>query len=88
MSKMVLRRTVGPKGQVVIPKEMRDALGLRIGTVVAFELQGSSIVLRPEIKPEEYVDYYSTTESKKFSEEVDVKRVIEEEVLRRVALHR
>ncbi len=53
-----------------------------------FELQGSSIILRPEIKPEEYVDYYSTTESKKFSEEVDVKRVIEEEVLRRVALHR
>ena len=34
---------VGPKGQVVIPKEMRDRLGLRPGDPVRFELDGASV---------------------------------------------
>ena len=34
---------VGPKGQVVIPKPMREALGLRPGDRVDFELDGESV---------------------------------------------
>ncbi len=34
---------VGPKGQVVIPKPMRDALGLRPGDEVAFHLDGRTV---------------------------------------------
>lgn len=40
------RRTVGPKGQVVIPKPLRDALGLRPGDDVAFVLDGDTVLLR------------------------------------------
>ncbi len=37
------RRTIGPKGQVVIPKEIRDKLGLREGVEVIVELRGDEI---------------------------------------------
>ncbi|MEM2135255.1 MAG: AbrB/MazE/SpoVT family DNA-binding domain-containing protein [Candidatus Jordarchaeaceae archaeon] len=35
---MICRRVIGPKGQVVIPKEIRDVLGLREGSEVLVEL--------------------------------------------------
>ena len=38
---------VGPKGQVVIPKEMRDELGLRPGDEVDFELSESGVLVEP-----------------------------------------
>ena len=36
---------VGAKGQVVIPKEMRERAGLRPGSDVEFELDGERILL-------------------------------------------
>ena len=38
---------VGAKGQVVIPKDIRDRLGLHPGSVVHFTLDGERIVLVP-----------------------------------------
>jgi len=38
--------TVTRKGQVTIPKGVRDELGLRAGTVVEFEIEGNSVRLR------------------------------------------
>jgi len=37
---------VGEKGQVTIPKELRDQLGIGAGSEVAFELCGDHIVVR------------------------------------------
>lgn len=37
---------VGEKGQVTIPKELRDALGIGPGTEVRFELEGDALRLR------------------------------------------
>lgn len=37
---------VGPKGQVVIPKEMRDQLGIRPGDRVSFWCDGDSVSVR------------------------------------------
>lgn len=37
---------VGEKGQVTIPKEFRDGLGIGNGTEVAFERQGEQLIVR------------------------------------------
>lgn len=39
--------TMTSKGQVTIPKSIRDQLGLRQGTRVAFAVEGDHAVLRP-----------------------------------------
>jgi len=38
---------IGAKGQVVIPKDLRDRLGLHPGAAVDFALDGERIVLLP-----------------------------------------
>lgn len=38
---------VGPKGQVVIPKAMRDRLGLHPGDEVAFTLSDGAVLVEP-----------------------------------------
>jgi len=38
--------TVSSKGQVTVPKDVRDRLGLRTGTVVEFEITGAGVLLR------------------------------------------
>lgn len=38
---------VGPKGQVVIPKELRDELGIEPGDEVSFWRDGDHVALRP-----------------------------------------
>lgn len=43
---MAEQRTMTVKGQVTIPKDVRDALGLRPGEPVAFERDGDRVYLR------------------------------------------
>ena len=38
---------VGPKGQVVIPKAMRDQLGIAPGDEVEFALEGDAVRVEP-----------------------------------------
>lgn len=38
---------VGAKGQVVIPKELRDSLGIEPGDEVSFWRQGDHVAVRP-----------------------------------------
>lgn len=38
---------VGPKGQVVIPKPLRDQLGIEPGDEVVFWLDGDHVAVRP-----------------------------------------
>ena len=80
-------KNVGPKGQVLIPKHIRDALGLKPGVDVNIEVRGEEIVItKPRIEGS-YTEYYTATHSPKLKELVDVKRIIIEEVAQRHALH-
>ncbi len=44
---------VGPKGQVVIPKAMREELGIEPGDEVDFELVDGGVVVRRAVRPVE-----------------------------------
>ena len=50
---MVLQATVSTKGQLVIPTELREQLGIRPGTRVAMVRDGNRIILEPV--NEEYI---------------------------------
>ena len=43
---MILTMRVTEKGQVTIPKDLRDALGIGAGTEVVFERRGDGALLR------------------------------------------
>lgn len=82
----MLKKIVGQKGQVVIPKHMRDALGLKAGVDVTIEIRGKEIVIgRPKTEGS-YTDYYISTISPKLREPVDIKKIIEDEVDQRHAV--
>lgn len=38
--------TISSKGQITVPKRIRDRLGLRTGTTVEFELTDTGVLLR------------------------------------------
>ena len=42
----IMTSTISSKGQITVPKDVRDRLGLRPGTVVEFELTGKGVLLR------------------------------------------
>ena len=79
-------KNIGPKGQVLIPKRIRDALGLKPGVEVTIEIRGEEIVLsKPKVEGS-YTEYYATTKAPKLKASVDVKKIIEEEVSERHGL--
>lgn len=41
-----MKSTISSKGQVTVPAEVRERLGLRAGTVVSFELRDDGVLLR------------------------------------------
>lgn len=82
----MLRRIVGPKGQVVIPESMRRALGIKPGSNVILEMREEEVVIRPELKPREFVEYYTKTYAKKLRKGVDVKKIIVSEGMERFGL--
>jgi AbrB family looped-hinge helix DNA binding protein len=47
-----MKTTVSEKGQITIPKRLRDRLGLRPGTVLDFEEEGGRIVGRKMLPPD------------------------------------
>jgi AbrB family looped-hinge helix DNA binding protein len=48
-----MTHTIGAKGQVVIPKQLRDALEIQPGQEVVFERRGDDVLVRkaPAAKP-------------------------------------
>lgn len=47
----MIKIKVSSKGQVVIPKEIRDKLGIKPGTILNVSIEGKRIVLEPALEP-------------------------------------
>jgi len=74
-----LRKRIGPKGQILIPKPIRDALGLHPGVEVMIEVRGDEVIItKPKIEGS-YTEYYISTRSPKLKKLVDLKKIILEE---------
>jgi len=74
-----MRRKLGSKGQVVVPKEIRERLGLGAGSTLTFEVSGDTILLRPEPTPEEIVQRFLSVKGRKRRKLVDWKSVLDDE---------
>jgi AbrB family looped-hinge helix DNA binding protein len=70
------RKNIGQKGQVVIPKQLRDAMGLKPGVEVILEIRGDEIVIsKPKVEGS-YTEYYTTTQAPKLKKVVNLKAII------------
>jgi len=52
---MIIKREIGEKGQVVIPKDIRNFLGLEKGEKVVFEVKDREVILKKEQDVEEFL---------------------------------
>jgi len=67
------------KGQIVIPKEIRDALGIKPGSILNIRLEGKRIVLEPAPPPPDI--FVELGESEKILQEA---RRVDEEKMKRL----
>ncbi|MBI2581368.1 AbrB/MazE/SpoVT family DNA-binding domain-containing protein [Candidatus Woesearchaeota archaeon] len=56
--RVLVKRTVGARGQVVLPIDIREQLGLREGTEITFEAKQGEIVIKPAKTPQEIVEEF------------------------------
>lgn len=61
---MNIKRTLGEKGQVVVPKDIREHLGIKPGSEVIFEVRGNEAVIRPSKSPREIVEDFCSLRKK------------------------
>lgn len=54
---MQQRARVTSKGQITVPKEIRDALGVRAGDSLIFEVENGGAKVRVVRKPVSFADY-------------------------------
>lgn len=62
---MLVKRTVGARGQIVLPIDIREQLGLREGTEITLEAKGSEVVIKPAKTPQEIVEEFCNISSKR-----------------------
>jgi|GEM_PF-611133 AbrB family looped-hinge helix DNA binding protein len=84
---MVRIRTVGKKGQVTIPKDIRDKYGLKKGEKVIFEERGDEIIMKPEKSGRELVNELASVVEKKSKapEPEELKRIYYEQIEERLS---
>lgn len=74
---MRLKSKVGPKGQAVIPKVVRDILGIAPGDEVFFEIGDKEAKVKPAKGRSSVSELIAIVPSKsKISKDIDVKKLI------------
>jgi len=77
---MELERSVGSKGQVVIPMDVRKKMGIKPGSDVVFEVEDNKIVIKRKMTPKEIVEDFANVPKKvKGLNAKKIKAILEEE---------
>ncbi len=74
---MIIKREIGEKGQVVIPKDIREHLGLNIGANILFEVKGDEIIIRKEDAARIVEDFFNTPKIKNKISAKELKNIYE-----------
>lgn len=83
---MEIRMRMGRKGQLVIPKIIREFLGVGPGDEVIMEVRGKEVLIKPKMDPEKFVEDFCSRGGKKLTEKIDLERMLEGEVEERLVL--
>lgn len=76
---MIIIRQLGEKGQVVIPKDVREILGLKERENIVFEIKDKEVNIKKEQDPEEFlVDFLNMPKPKKNLTLKDLREIEEE----------
>jgi AbrB family looped-hinge helix DNA binding protein len=75
---MIVQRKIGPKGQVVIPKDIRILLGLKEGSIINFEVVGDKVFINASLTPSKFIEEFIKT-PKKMKEKIDIKKQLSEQ---------
>ncbi|MCS7138760.1 MAG: AbrB/MazE/SpoVT family DNA-binding domain-containing protein [Crenarchaeota archaeon] len=84
---MRIKRKIGPKGQVVIPKVIREALGIQPGDEIIMEVREKELLMKPGLDPEEFVEEFCSPGRKKLTRKMDLEKIMEGEAEDRIVLH-
>ncbi|MBS3080607.1 AbrB/MazE/SpoVT family DNA-binding domain-containing protein [Candidatus Pacearchaeota archaeon] len=77
---MIFEREIGEKGQVVIPKDIREYLNLHPKEKILFEIKGDEVVIRKEGDPEEFLkDFLNVPGKEKKGSIKEIKKTILEQ---------
>lgn len=55
---MLVKRTIGARGEVVLPKDIREQFGFKPGTDIAFEARENEVAIKPAKTPQEIVEEF------------------------------
>jgi len=72
-------RPIGDKGQVVIPKEIRDMFHLTSGTRLFFEVNNNRIIITPHYS-DTFLEEFLSVVHEKIREPVQLKELFDEEI--------
>lgn len=77
---MIIKREIGEKGQIVIPKDIREHLGLNIGVNIIFEVRDNEVVIKKEEDAETFLkDFLNVPKIKRKIDVKELKKIYEEQ---------
>ena len=85
---MIIKRELGEKGQVVIPKDIREFMNLKTRENIVFEIRDNEVILKKEEDPKKFLEeFFDISERKKNLTAREIKKMIleqyEDEIPRR-----